>query len=482
MARGVFWLFLEKGAGQISSFVVFAVIARLIGPEEYGLVGLCGIFMALSGNIIHGLVDAIISMHIKDNQRLSTLFWIVLFFGAFLSLFSFSIAGLFGQLMDQERLVPLLQSFSLLPVLMALGAVPTALITETMDFKIFTLRTLLSTLAGGIVGVVMALKGYGAYALVAQQGVMFFVRILVLWPSCHWWPRFVFKTEGMLEVIKLGFSQTGSSLVSFAEQQLPRFFLGLFVGANAVGLWVFIMRLRYALEEALVYPLITVLYPAFSEIREKPEEKKALLRQLFFVFGALLFPASWGAAVTAPLFVPLFFGDAWTPAIRSLQMVFYVSPIICLGFMQRDLFRAHKQTGDYLRLQTLLVAFSSALLFYLVRFGFSYFMIGWTLVNVLYFIAFTVRAEKNIHLPLWRSYRYLASSLISGMGMVAAIYGALALSTEEAGVVGRLVLGVGVGLVAYAGLFCAQEHKRLKALYLGFRRGQLRAVLSGKTV
>ena len=93
MAKGAFWLFLEKGAQQLSSFVVFAVIARMIGPEEYGLVALCAVLISLTINIINGMTDAIVSMHIQDDARLSSLFWLILGGGFAFSLSFGAIAG-----------------------------------------------------------------------------------------------------------------------------------------------------------------------------------------------------------------------------------------------------------------------------------------------------------------------------------------------------------------------------------------------------
>ncbi len=421
MAKGAFWLFLEKGAQQISSFVVFAVIARMIGPEEYGLVAMCGIVLMLMNNVTSGLVDAVISMRIRDDLRLSSLFWTVTGGGAVLSLLSFGLSHPFAAIFDQEKLAPLLQAFSIIPFLFALAAVPTALITAKMDFRIFTIRTFVASLVGGIVGIVAAMNGFGAFALAIQQIVAQIIINIVVWVGLGWRPRLTFSTKALGEMLRLGFGETGSMLVSFLDAQTPRFVLGYFLGPAAVGYYAFIIRVCGAIQDGVIQPVLGVIYPALSEMSGKLEEQKAILKQTIFLVGSIILPIAVGLMVTAPIFVPLIFGEKWSNATSSLQIYAIAAIFFSANIILRSVLRAHKQQLAFLRTQAAIVVLAVA----------AYFCAGWffleavIITRVLFYTvsvtAYTLLTKRKTGVGLANSYLNLWKPLLFSLIMGAAL-------------------------------------------------------------
>lgn len=462
MAKGALWLFLEKGGQQVSSFVVFAIIARLIGPEEYGLVALCGIFLSLAVNVVNGLVDAIISMHIKDDQRLSTLTWIVTGTGACISLGTYMLAEPFAQMMGSEKLAPLLQCFSIIPVLLSMTSVPTALVTEAMNFKVFAIRTFVATLVGGVVGVLMALDGYGAYALLGQQIVLYIVMNLIIWPSCGWFPKVMFKLEGMREVLKLGMGQTSSSMVLFAEGQAPRFFLGLFFDPIIVGYYAFAQRMAGALQDGLVSPLLAVIYPAFSRIKDDFKEQKKILNQFILLLGNFMFPAVAGAIVTAPLYVPLLFGDKWVPAIPLLSLFLLMVIPASLNVALRNYLKSHKLILSFL-------CYQSVFVFAVLGACGSSFFVGvngfigiYTALTVAATIAYTYLVQKKTTVSLWRSYARLWSAVIAAGTMYIAVFYYIEQTDVNDPTITNFITSITIGILLYLSTVLILNFQRTK--------------------
>ena len=147
MATGALWSLVEKGGQQALSFVVFFVLARILGPEEYGLANLCFIYFALSSLIILALVDGIVSLQIEDDLSLSSLFWSILAIGIGLSLFCAGTAAPLASFMKEPKLVELLYWFCIIPILIALSSVPNLIILKAIDLKIYAMRTIIATLA-----------------------------------------------------------------------------------------------------------------------------------------------------------------------------------------------------------------------------------------------------------------------------------------------------------------------------------------------
>jgi len=470
MAKGIFWLFLEKGLQQISSFIVFAIIARLIGPEEYGLVGLCGIFLSLAINIINGLVDAVISMHIKDNKRLSTLFWIVVCCGASLSLFTYFSADVFAQIMEHEKLAPLLRSYAPLPILLALASIPTALITESMNFRVFTIRTLAATLIAGIVGIYMAFNDYGAYALVVQQIVLYSVINLVVWPSCDWRPGLVFNKQGMREVLKLGLAQSGSSLVTFAEGQMPKFILGLFLGPTVVGYYTFAQRISYAIQDGIAHPLISVLYPAVSQIRNNYDEQKRVFVQFIVGLGNCLLPTIFGAIVTAPLYVPLFFGEKWASAVPALQLFILIVFPACMHLALRDYMRGHKKITSFIKYQLVYILSMLAACFLSVPFGYEAFVLVYAILAFIATIGYSYLVQKETNISLWGGYLRLWAPLAASLAMFGALNFFISQSPEMTGRVLLLMESFILGVVVYGILSIILQFNNVKTVIRIFTR------------
>jgi O-antigen/teichoic acid export membrane protein len=428
MAKGAFWLFIERGSQQLSSIIVFAVIARLIGPEEYGYVTLCSVSLSLALHLTGSMVDGVISLHIKDDLRLSSLFWLVTASGAALSVLAYAISGPFAAFMGQERIALLLHAFCALPFLVALAAVPTALVTASMDFRVFTIRTLVATLAGGIVGIVMAIKGFGGFALAGQQIVQYMVINMVVWPGCGWRPRMLFAFSSLSEALRLGMGQAGSSFVNFFEQQIPRQILGYFLGPVAVGQYGFVTRLCSALQDGLVQPILVVVYPAFAQIRDDHEEQRKILDQLILAVSALIIPAVVGATVTAPVFVPLLFGATWIPAVPLLQLLLFTQIGASISTILRDFLRAHKLIGSFLPLQSVVVFTGIILSLILVSRGLM--VIGWGIIamSVIATIAYTVMLSCAVDVSVWQSYMRLWAPVSASVLMYAAM---LALSESS---------------------------------------------------
>jgi O-antigen/teichoic acid export membrane protein len=476
MAKGALWALLERGGAQGVSFVVFTVIARLLGPEEYGLVSLCYVYLALASALLLSMTDGVINLHIRDNLRLSTLFWGLAASGLILSFACFLAAGPFAALMEQPRLVPLLRWFSLLPLLLSFSAVPTALVSAHMNFRIFTIRTLVATVAGGGVGIVMAIKGFGAYAIVAQQLVLYAVMNLIIWPGSGWHPRLMFSAKELSGILKPGLKMSGSSLISFVEQQMPRLLIGHFLGPASVGYFAFVSRIRQALQEILVYPLSVVSYPAFAYITEDHSEQKKILGQLTALTGTLVFPVIAGGIVTASLYVPLLFGAKWEPAIPVLQLFLITGALIPFLVMLRDLLRAHNRTGSYLRTQAYLTGGGLLLTLLLVPKGLVPMSWGLVALSVLSVPVYVRLAARKTKIRLWKNYARLGAPLLASLFMASVLFVFDASSFIPPRLWAHLLIDIALGGCVY-GAGCLLLQFRQMAMLFGFlKKGLTRRV------
>ncbi len=479
MAEGAFWVLLEKLGSQIVSFAVFTIIARFIGPKEYGLVVLCYIYLAIAYTFLSSIVDGIINLNIRDDLRLSSLFWGIATSGLFLSAACFASAVPFATIMEQPRMVPLLRWFSLFPFMVSLASVPTALVTHSMNFRIFTIRTLIATSLSGIVGIVMAVKGFGAYAIVAQQITLYLIINIIIWPGSGWHPRWMFDFYALLNILKPGMKMSGSMVISFFEQQVPRLFIGHFLGAEAVGHFAFVTRICQSVQEILIYPLSIVSYPALTRLLDDAREQKKILSLLIMLSGGIAFPLVAWAMITAPIYVPLFFGAKWTPAIVLLQI--FLATTACLPFITilRDCLRAYNRMGAYLKIQAFLMTGSLFTIWFLVPRGLALMMSGLVVLSLFSIPIYMRLVGQKIKITLWQDVMRLWAPAASSMVMAAVlcIFNISAYHPKQLWM--HLFTDTVLGCFIYIVLYSALQFRQMIALLKFMQEGMSRRM--GKT-
>jgi O-antigen/teichoic acid export membrane protein len=361
IAKNSAWSLLERGGQQVISFFIFIIIARILGPEEYGLAMLCFVLLALANDVISGMADGVITLQMKveDGRSLSDLFWIIIVIGSFFSAVFCFFSEYFAAFFEHEELKVLICYFSIVPILIAAQAIPSAIVMKEMNFKVYAIRSLFSTVVSGAVALVMAVQGFGALALIIQQIVLFFSFNIILWFSISWRPSFSFNINSFLDITRPGFRMVLSNSLVFIEQQLPRFFIGFFMGLINVGYYSFAFRMRYALHDILINPFFAVLFPALSKINKSKIQQNELLSNVIFLIGLFAFPCITMAVITAPIYVPLFLGEKWVGAIFILQLFLALGYVVPFTKLAEVVFRANNKVNILLRGQFLVTILGS---------------------------------------------------------------------------------------------------------------------------
>lgn len=449
MAKGVMWSLLEKGGQQAISFLVFMVIARLVGPEEYGLANICFVFFAVANLIVLSIVDGVVNLQIEDDERLSTLFWAVLGIGVALALVSLAAAEPMALALHEPRLRSLLALFSVIPILLALASVPTIMLLKELDFRVYAVRSILAATIGGAVGIFAAFQGYGAFALIFQQIALFAVNNLVVWTSVRWRPRRVFSRARLGETIRPGLKLAGSMLINVSEREVPRILIMIFMGPLALGYYAFVARVRYAIQDIFVNPPFAVLYPSLAKLNDDPVGQKRLLGVFITAAGVAIFPILACAAVAAPLYMPILFGNKWDESIPLLQVFIVCGGILPLQFVVREMLRARNRMQRFLKLQGVYVAAVLVVTIAVLPLGLVEVALGTLAVGLLFVPVFYAALEKWEGVALWHELAKLWAPIAASALMAAAIYGYAdgPYAADDPWL--RLILALAAGGVAY---------------------------------
>lgn len=317
---GLKWQGIEIGGRQLLSLAIFTLLARLLQPTDFGLLAMVAVYLAIASVVVDiGLGTAIVQRKDLNSEHLSSAFWFNVGCSGLLVAASVAAAGWIAQLFSEPRLVPLLQWGSLTLIAAALSNVHAALLLREMDFRRPAIRTLIANVAGGVVGVSMALGGYGVWSLVGQQMAASVVGTLFLWRVCSWRPRWQFSIGHLKELAGVSGSVFAAGVLWLIASRADQFFVGRVLGTALLGQYVVGGKLIEVTRSAIQQPLGRIALPAFSSIQtDMPRLRRAVVEAVHFT-ALVACPVFLGLAVIAPTLVPLVFGPGWEKAVVAMQ-------------------------------------------------------------------------------------------------------------------------------------------------------------------
>ena len=319
--KGFAWQLLQNGASYITKFIVSVIIARHITPDEYGLVAMVNTFINIAMVfVINGFSTALIQ---KDNVReedLSTLFYSSVVLGIILYLILYFAAPFIAQFYKIPILASLTRVNALIIVFGMFYNVQTALVMRNMQFNISFRTNLLGAIVQGIVGITMAYKGYGVWALVASSLANYLTCAILMWIWVEWKPKLIFSFEALKENLPFSLKVLGTNL----SDAIFNNFMSLIIGKvyNSESLAYYNKGYQFP---TLVMSMIdgasnNVMFTALSKFQNDWEKGVNALRTEIRMVMFITAPMMFGLFGAADTFVRLLLTDKWAGAIPFVRL------------------------------------------------------------------------------------------------------------------------------------------------------------------
>lgn len=340
-ARGLLWSALEIWGRQAGTFVVYVVLARLLQPADFGLVAVARIFLDLALIFIRqGMADAIVQRTEIRPDHLDTVFWSNVGIGLLMMLICVVIAPFVESGMGIEGVALILIAMSPTMLVGAASVVQDGLLRRELQFRPLATRRIAETIAGGLVGIVMAVYGFGAWSLVGQLLVGGLAGAVLLWSSTTWRPGFKVTRQAFGELFGFSSNILASNLVAFASKRADTFLIGRFLGPAALGFYDIATRIMWVLVMALTSVSNRVSFSAFSRINNEPAKVRTGFYELTSWTSLICFPCFAGVAILSPWIVPIVFGSQWTAAVPVMQVITWQGIPQSLSFFNSTILRA----------------------------------------------------------------------------------------------------------------------------------------------
>ena len=318
---GMIWKFAERISAQLVSFVVSVVLARILLPEAYGIVALVMVFINIANVFVtSGFGNALVQKKNADETDFSTIFYCSFVVSIVLYLVLFFAAPFIAKYYQTEELTAVLRVFSIKIVLSSYSSVQHAYVSKHMIFKKFFFATILGTVLSGVVGIVMALKGFGVWALVAQYLVNSIVDAMVLSFTVKWRPRLLFSWNAAKGLMGYGWKLLCASLIGTLYGNLRSLIIGRYYTKDDLAYYNRGKNFPDLVMNNVVSTITSVLFPAMSNAGNKDEIRR-MTQKSISITSYIVFPMMAGMALVAKPFILVLLTEKWSAAIIYLQLV-----------------------------------------------------------------------------------------------------------------------------------------------------------------
>lgn len=318
----VTWVVAEKWGVRLLQFLVFLILARLLVPEALGAVALVNVVIQLLYVVAdQGFAKALIQKQELTEVDRSTAFWLSLTVGVVLAAVTAVLSTPVAILLGAPEIGPYLAVVAIVLVLDPISAVPITLLQREYQFRSLTIRRVVATFVGSIGGVIVALAGGGAWALVAQSVLTSLAAAVILWAMTSWRPRFLFSWSSARRMWSIGVAVMGTDFIGYGNSQSDKFVIGAALGTQQLGAYYVGTRTVSTVMDVQTAVGSQISLVAFSQLQDdRPRAASALYRIVGFNFGlAVLVYGLVG--VLAPDLIPFAFGAKWSTAVPVVQIL-----------------------------------------------------------------------------------------------------------------------------------------------------------------
>lgn len=447
---GMIWKLLERGGTQGVQFVVQIVLARLLLPEDYGLIAMTVIFITMANIFVQsGFNIALIQKKNTTEADFSSVFYLSLLVAGILYMILFFAAPPIAAFFGEPQLVPVLRILSITLFFGAFSSIQNAVIARGMQFKKLFFSSLGAIVVSGAVGIAMAYTGYGVWALVGQQITNQLLVMVILFLTLQWRPRLLFAPENVKGLFSYGWKIMLASLMSQLYIELRSLIIGKMYNAEMLGFYNRGKHFPSLIINNINGSIQAVMLPALSSQQDNRPRVKDMVRRSIMTSSFFVFPVMVGLAVVAEPLVLILLTAKWLPVVPFLQIYCLICALWSIQTANLQAIKALGHSDIILKLVALKLVLGLAVLGVTVFYGVYAIALGGAVVTLLSTVIDSYPNRRLLDYSYKEQWRDIMPSLLLSLVMGAAVY-----SLNGLGLADWVTLTVQIpcGVVIYFGL------------------------------
>lgn len=463
---GLVWSFGDLIGNQGIQFLIQIILARLLLPEHFGLIGMILIFIALSNSLVDsGFTQALIRERHANQTDYSTVFYFNLVVSFLIYLILFLAAPAISRFFGEPQLVALVRVLSIGIVINAFAVIPKAMFAKEVNFKTQAKINLSSSILSGLFAVGLALAGYGVWSLVLRQLSMNAIQSLLFTVTKKWVPSLVFSTSSFKRLFGFGWKLLVSGMIDTFYTNVYFLIIGKQYSAAQLGYYTNASRFSEIVSQNLAATILRVTYPVLSSIQDEHERLKQSYKNITRLAAFLIFPVMVGMAAIGEPLVLLVFGEKWLPMVPYFQLLSIAGMLYPILALDLSILQVKGRSDLYLYLEIINKLSLTILLFLVVWLELGVIgLIGAAILNTYFeFFVNSHVSKREVAYPAMEKLGDLLPVYLLSFGMGAVVWGVGEL--VDGGPLVTLLLQVPSGIILYTVVSNIIKVKELKKIY-----------------
>ncbi len=422
--RGVGWSFVDNMTSSGITFLVGLVLARLLSPEEYGIMAMIAIFIAVSNSIIDsGFSNALIRKVHVEQVDYNTVFYFNLVISVLVYLLLYIASPAISVFFKEPVLVEVIRVIGWILIINALAIIPRTQFVRKVDFKTQTKVSLISSISSGVIGIGMALAGMGVWSLVGQQLSRQLLNTLFLWIYSKWHPVLEFSTKSFKELFGFGSKLLLSGLLDTIYKNIYYIVIGRFYTSTQLGQYTRAEQFNMMFSSNLTSVVQRVSYPVLSSIQEEPERLREAYRKVIKIAMLITFACMLGLAAVAKPLIFILIGEKWLPAVYFLQIICFSGMLYPLHAINLNILQVTGRSDLFLKLEIIKKIIAVGPIVIGILCGIEYMLCGSVLTSFVAYFLNSYYSANLICYPTKKQIKDILPTLIVSLVVASVMWG-----------------------------------------------------------
>lgn len=422
-AQGLFWGLMSSGGMQLLNLVIGIFLARLLSPEEYGIVGMLAIFTLIAVNLQDsGFGVALINVKDIKHNDYNSVFWFSIGVSLSMYLLLFLCAPLIAAFFHQPCLTSLSRFIFLSFIFAALGISPNAVLVRSLRIKEKAIISITALFVSGAVGVTMAYHGYSYWSLATQQVLYNAVTCAGRYYFARWWPTLKVDFTPVKQMFAFSYKVLITSIMSTVSNNVLTVIFGRLFPATAVGNYSQANKWNTMASSLVSGTVSQITQPVLVRVVDDKERMCRVFGKIMRFTAFMAFPAMFGLAMVAPEFILLTITDKWVDSIPLLQILCLGGAFLPLFTVYQNLFLSLGKSDIYMWLNIGQIAIVIATVLACHSLGFTAMVIGFAAINVVWLFVWQMFASRMVGYRLLTMLRDIVPFMLISLAVMVVTY------------------------------------------------------------
>lgn len=444
------WKFLERIGTQGIQFVVSIILARLLLPDDYGVVTMILVFTSIANVFIQtGFSISLVQKKDADELDFSSVFYVSIIVALICYIILFVAAPYISKFYNMPEITSILRVISISLFFGAISSIQNAKISKEMQFKKLFFSSLGAILVSGATGIIMAYKGYGPWALVGQQLSNEIVTCIILWFTCGWRPKAIFSIKRVKTLLSFGWKILCSSLLDSLYRNIYNLTIGKVYSSETLGNYNKGEQFPKLIAVNVDNTMNSVMMSAFSKEQDRKDIIKKMVRRTIKTGSLIMFPMMFGLAAISETIVKILLTDKWIGCVPYMQLLCIVYALYPINSANMQAIKALGRSDYSLKIEIIKKVFGIAVLALTLHSGVLAMTIGQVIVSLISAFISAFPNRKLINYKHGEMLKDLIPSLILSIIMSVIVYSIKFININQYVII---LMQIIIGVIIYFGL------------------------------